>query len=245
MKKNRPKKTPVVVSVRNVTKTYVLHHQKPTFSGQVLRRERNELFTALKDFSLDIHKGEKIGIIGKNGSGKSTLLKIIAGITAPTNGSVTTHGKIVSLINLAAGFHSDLTGEENIYLNAMLLGMSRAETRKKLQNIIEFADIHQFIDAPFFTYSDGMKLRLGFAIAVHVEPEILILDESSIMAGDQFFQRKMVKKMNQFFRAGKTIIVVTHWLEFLHKHCERIIWMEAGKIKETGGTQLLNAYVGQ
>ncbi len=231
-----------IVSLRNVTKTYHLHHQKPTFSGQLLQREKNELFTALDIPSFDIYKGEKIGIIGKNGSGKSTLLKVITGITAPTSGSVTQKAKVVSLINLSAGFHPDLSGEENIYLNAALLGMSRAETRTKFTGIMDFADIHQFIDAPFYTYSDGMKLRLGFAIAVHADPEVLILDESCVLAGDQFFQKKMVKKMHEFFRIGKTVIIVTHWLDFLRAHSNRIVWMENGKIKEMGGIHLLDKY---
>src|SRR5258708_30161926 len=123
--------SPIVISLKNVTKRYVLHHQKPTFSGQLLSREKNESFLALDNISLDIHQGEKVGIIGRNGSGKTTLLKIMTGITSPSAGNVTSKGKIVSLINLSAGFHSDLTGEENVYLNAMLLGMSRDETRAK------------------------------------------------------------------------------------------------------------------
>ncbi|HEX8017178.1 MAG TPA: ABC transporter ATP-binding protein [Flavobacterium sp.] len=242
MTKNIKKYSSPVISLKNITKKYVIHHQKPTFSGQLLHREKNESFLALNSISIDIYKGERIGIIGKNGCGKTTLLKIITGITKSSSGTIFTNGKIVSLINLSAGFHPDLTGEENVYLNAMLLGNSKDQTRKKFEEIVHFADVHQFIDAPFYTYSEGMKLRLGFAVAVHSDPDILILDESSILAGDHFFQTKIIKKIHSFFRLGKTVIIVTHWLDFLRAHCNRIIWMEAGKIKEIDGVKLLAKY---
>ncbi len=223
MKKKKQKRQ-IIISLKNVTKTFVLHHQKPTLSGYVLRKEKREKFHALHDVTVDFYKGEKIGIIGRNGSGKTTLLKIIAGITTPTSGMVEVKKKVVSLINLSAGFHPDLTGEENIFLNGMLLGMSKLEIRRKMQSIIHFADIHQFIDAPFYTYSEGMKLRLGFAIAIAADPDILILDESSVTAGDQDFQKKMNKKIQEYFKKGKTILMVSQWLDYLREHCQRIIY---------------------
>jgi ABC-type polysaccharide/polyol phosphate transport system ATPase subunit len=230
-----------VIELRQVTKTYVLHHQKPTLVEQITGRTKLEKFKALDKVSLTIKKGEKIGVVGGNGSGKTTLLKVIAGITSPSSGKVSTEGKIVSLINLGAGFHPDLTGEENIFLNGLLLGMSKKEIDQKKAQIIEFADIHQFIDAPFYTYSEGMKLRLGFSIAVHSDPDILILDEG-IIAGDQTFIKKVNQKIKDFFLADKTIIVVSHWLEFLKKNCQKILWMEKGKIKKKGGLELLRQY---
>src|SRR3990167_10056105 len=155
-----------VITLTEVTKSYTIHHEKPTLVEHLING-RNESFNALEDINLEIKKGEKIGIIGPNGSGKTTLLKIIAGITSPTMGIVKTSGMIVSLIDLEAGFHPDLTGEQNIVLNGMLLGMTRAEIAKKHQAIVRFAGIGQFIDAPLYTYSSGMMLRLGFAVAVH------------------------------------------------------------------------------
>lgn len=240
MKKKRQKE--IAIELKNVTKHYVLHHEKPTFSERLVHRTKKEVFTALDDISLTIYKGEKVGIIGKNGAGKTTLLKIIAGITTPNSGSIKTKGKIVSLIDLEAGFHPDLTGEENIYLNGLIIGMSKREIKQKINEIIEFADIGQFIDAPMYTYSAGMKLRLGFSVAVHADPDILILDEG-ITAGDQDFQEKSMKKINEFFKAGKTILVVTHWIEFLEKNVERIVWVDEHKVKEDGDNSLLRKYL--
>jgi len=180
---------------------------------------------------MEINKGEKVGIIGPNGSGKTTLLKIIAGITSQTSGKIITDGKIVSLIDLEAGFHPDLIGEQNIYLNGMVLGMSKLEIKDKISQIIDFADIGQFIDVPMFTYSEGMKLRLGFSVAVHADPDILILDES-MNAWDIDFQKKAQKKIEEFFKMGKTILIVTHWLDFVRKNCNKVITLEKGRISK-------------
>ena len=193
----------IAIKLTGVSKLYTIHHEKPTLVEKMVKG-REERFLALNDVSLTIKKGEKIGIIGPNGSGKTTLLKIIAGITTPTSGMIETHGKIVSLIDLEAGFHPDLTGEQNIYLNGMLLGMSKKEIRKMFNAIIRFADIGKFIDAPLFMYSSGMKLRLGFAVAVHANPDILILDEG-FSVGDKKFQEKCNEKIDQLFRIKKTI----------------------------------------
>jgi ABC-type polysaccharide/polyol phosphate transport system ATPase subunit len=225
MKNNRKK---IAVHLSKVTKSYVIHHEKPTLVEKFVRG-REETFYAVKNLSLQINAGEKIGLIGPNGSGKTTLLKLIAGITCPTNGTVHTDGKIVSLIDLEAGFHPDLTGEQNIFLNGMILGMKRAEIAKKMDSIIDFADIGRFIDSPLFSYSEGMKLKLGFSVAAHADPDILILDES-IYAGDLKFQRKLQKKLDEFFKDNKTILLVTHWLEFVQKNCKRVLVMNGGKI---------------
>lgn len=235
MKKKNKK---VAIYLKNISKEYILHHEKPTFMEQLLKKGKNESYMALNSLDLTIFKGEKVGIIGPNGSGKTTLLKIIAGITTPTSGIVQTHGKVVSLIELTAGFHPDLTGEENIFLNGLIIGMSRQELRKKFKKIVAFADIGQFIDAPLYTYSEGMKLRLGFSVAVHANPDILILDEG-ITVGDADFQKKSGDKIEEFFRKKKTILVVTHWVEFLAKHCQKIILVKNGEIQKIGDSSLL------
>ncbi len=187
---------------------------------------------------LTIFAGEKVGIVGPNGSGKTTLLKVIVGITNASKGSVKTAGKVVSLIDLEAGFHPDLTGEENIFLNGMIIGMTKQEIEERFAEIVAFADIGDFIDSPLYTYSEGMKLRLGFAVAVHADPDVLILDEG-ITVGDVNFKIKSEKKIKEFFKAKKTILVVTHWVEFLQKNCNRIITMEHGQIINDGDTRLL------
>lgn len=226
MAKRNNRKQPAI-SLKNVSKVYTLHHEKPTFVETVLKKSYSEQYTALDNINLDIYAGEKIGIIGPNGAGKTTLLKIISGITTPTSGSVKVRGKIVSLIGLDAGFHDELTGEENIFLNGLIIGMSKDKIRKKFNDIVAFADIKQFIDAPLFTYSQGMKLRLGFAVAVHSDPDILLLDEG-FSVGDESFRKKSMERIDDFFKAGKTVVMVSHWVEFLEKICERMIAVEDG-----------------
>lgn len=223
-----------IISLRNISKTYTLHHEKPTFVENIFRQRKIEKFKALNNVNLDIFSGEKVGIIGSNGSGKTTLLKIISGISTPTKGKIQVNGKVVSLIDLNAGFHPDLTGEENIFLNGLLIGMTKHEIRDNFEQIINFADIKQFIDAHLYTYSAGMKLRLGFSIAIHSNFDILLLDEG-VSVGDEKFQRKVGEKINTVFKQGKTVIVVSHWLEFLKKNCRRIIWLERGRVRESGG----------
>lgn len=222
----------IAISLNNITKEYVIHHEKPTLVEKFYKT-KEEKFWALKNINLSIKKGERVGIIGPNGSGKTTLLKIIAGITTPTKGSASTRGKVVSLIDLEAGFHPDLTGEQNISLNGMLLGMKKVQIQQKLRSIIQFADIGNFIDAPLFTYSDGMKLRLSFAVSAYADPDILILDES-FGAGDQDFLKKSQKKMREFYLKKKTIILVSHWLELIHTNCDRVIVFDKGVIVRDG-----------
>jgi len=235
------KQNNLAVKLVNISKIYQLHHEKPTLVENIFRKNSREKFVAIDNINLEIEKGEKVGIIGSNGSGKTTLLKLISGIATPNQGKVQTWGKLVSLIDLSAGFHPELTGIENVYQNAMLLGMNRKETGNKLKEIADFADIGGFFDAPMYTYSDGMKLRLGFSVAIAAEPDVLILDEG-VAVGDENFQKKSSDKIEEFFRQKKTIIVVSHWLEYIKRNCKRIIWMSEGKILEEGGLSLTKKY---
>jgi ABC-type polysaccharide/polyol phosphate transport system ATPase subunit len=237
----RKKTKEIAIKMKGVVKNYRLCHEKATLVENILGKSKKEEFEALKGIDLEIKKGEKVGIIGANGSGKTTLLKIISGITAMNKGTIKTNGKLVSLIDLSAGFHPELTGEENIYVNALLVGMEKEEIKSKIKEIIEYADIGKFIDAPLYTYSSGMRLRLGFAVAIESDPDIIILDEE-VSAGDEDFQRKSMKKIDEFVKKGKTMLVVSHWLDFLKKHCQRIIWLDEGKIVADGGMEILKKY---
>jgi len=227
----------IAIRLENITKEYIIHHEKPTLVEKFIKG-KDERFVALDNISLAVKKGEKLGITGPNGSGKTTLLKIIAGITAPTSGLLQRNGRIVSLIDLNAGFHPDLTGEQNIFLNGILLGITKAEITKKLSSIIDFADIGRFMDAPLYTYSRGMKLRVGFSVAFHANPDILLIDED-LSVGDRNFQKKIESVIHQLFAKRKTVIVVTQWIEYLKEHCNRIIILEHGKIVKTGGIEIL------
>lgn len=242
IKKRQPAYPPdVVIDLKGVSKDYELHHEKPTLAEKLLFSPKKTKFRALDNVNLTINRGEKVGIIGHNGSGKTTILKVISKITNPTAGEVFVRGKVVALIDLTAGFHPDLTGIENIYLNGMVIGMSRKEIDDKLEEIIEFADIGRFIGEPLFTYSEGMKLRLGFSIAVHADPEILILDEG-MSAGDENFIKKSRERLSQMFKQDKTIIIVSHWMNYLTTHCQKIFLMEKGNIKKTGGLEVISFY---
>jgi ABC-type polysaccharide/polyol phosphate transport system ATPase subunit len=218
-----------VISLKNVSKSYALRHIKPTLTDRFFTSFKKPVtFKALDNVSLEVMKGSRVGIMGPNGSGKTTLLKLIAGIATPTSGEVVVRGKVVSLIDLTAGFHVDLTGEENIYLNGILLGMSRKEIQKKYNAIVAFADIGDFIHQPFYMYSSGMALRLGFAVAVHAEPDIFLMDEG-FMVGDQDFRKKCEKKIASMKKEGITIIIVTHWIDFLKRNVDHIIQMDSLK----------------
>ncbi len=231
----------ISIQLKHVSKKYIIHHEKPTLVEKLIQ-SKSEIFNALQDINLTITQGEKVGIIGPNGSGKTTLLKIITKITTPTEGTVETRGKIVSLIDLDAGFHPDLTGIQNIYLNGMLLGMKKGEIEAKLHEIIAFADIGKFIDIPLFTYSTGMILRLGFAIAAFTNPDILLLDEN-LMVGDKAFQKKSLNKIQEFFRAGKTILIASQQLALIEHNCERVLIMKQGRISHDGKTkQMIQLY---
>lgn len=221
----------IAINIANVSKKYILHHEKPTLVENLFKKK--EEFWALKNIDFQVKKGEKLGIIGANGAGKSTLLKIISSITSPTKGKIETKGKIASLIDLEAGFEPDLTGEENIYLNGLLLGMSKKQIKQNFKKIIDFSGIKKFIDSPLRTYSSGMMLRLGFSIAIHSNPDILIIDEV-ITAGDENFRKKSYLKIQEFFQQKKTIIFVSHNLEAVKKLCSKTLWLEKGKMKMLG-----------
>lgn len=219
--------SPPVIKLNSIGKKYIIHHEKPTLVEnihRVLKKQGVEEYWALRDVNLTIGKGEKVGFYGPNGAGKTTLLKIISGITCPTVGKVRTTGRIISLIDLEAGFHPDLTGQENIFLNGLVIGMSKEEIQSKFKSIVKFADIGDFITAPLYTYSNGMKLRLGFSIAIHADPDILILDEI-ITVGDENFSKKAVKILKSMFRKKKTILLVSHNLDFLKENCDRLIYV--------------------
>jgi len=230
------------IELINLFKEYILHHEKPTLIENFFRPKKNEKISALKEINLTIKKGEKVAVIGDNGSGKTTLLKIITGITSPTTGEVITSGKVAALIDLEAGFHPELTGEENIYLNGMLLGMSKKELKKRFDRIIDFSGIKEFIDVPLYTYSNGMILRLGFSIAAYSDPDILLLDEV-LAVGDRSFKEKSFTKIQEFFKKGKTIVYISHYMEGVLQLCPKTIWLENGKIKMTGESKkVIKAY---
>ena len=190
-------------------------------------------FWALQGVDLIVREGETLGIIGRNGAGKSTLLKTISRILRPTRGRVWVRGALAPLIELGAGFHPELTGRENIFLNGAMLGFSKSEMEAKLERIVEFAELHDFIDAPLRTYSSGMQVRLGFAIASDVNPDILIVDEI-LAVGDEAFQQKCRARMEAFRQRGTTILFVSHSLDSLAAICDRAIWLEKGRIRQQG-----------
>ncbi|MDY0091535.1 MAG: ABC transporter ATP-binding protein [Candidatus Vecturithrix sp.] len=200
----------------------------------VIQEERE--FWALRNVSFEIPKGITLGIIGSNGSGKSTLLKLIAGIHRPTSGGVATNGRISALIELGAGFHPEFTGRENIFINGIILGLTRKQIQQKLEDIIQFSELEDFIDSPVKTYSSGMYMRLAFAIAVVVDPEILLIDEI-LAVGDASFQKKCQNRINTFKADGKTIIIVTHDLSALERYCDRVLWLDHGKLQAYGDVQ--------
>jgi len=198
------------------------------------RRAEYREFLALDEIDLDVQRGEALGIIGRNGAGKSTLLKVISRILRPTAGQVWVRGAIAPLIELGAGFHPELTGRENIFLNGAMLGFSQADMEGRLEGIVEFAELRDFIDAPLRTYSSGMMARLGFAIASDVDPDILIIDEV-LAVGDEAFQQKCLTRMQSFRARGTTILFVSHALESVQRLCDRAVWLEHGQIRHSGG----------
>lgn len=207
------------------------------------RRSKEHEFWALKDVNLEIPKGSMFALIGHNGSGKSTLLRCISGIYRPTSGAVTARGRISALLELGSGFHPDLTGRENIYLNAAIIGLSKKEVDERFDDIVEFSGVRKFIDSPIKHYSSGMYVRLGFAVAVHVDPEILIVDEV-IMVGDEEFQRKCYDHLSSLHRKGVTIVVVSHSLTLVQSMCDRAAWLDHGEVRAVGtATEVVEAYL--
>ena len=222
----------VAIRVRDVSKRFVIRKEK-SLKERLVNLGRSRLhksdFYALRDISLDIKRGTTIGLIGPNGSGKSTLLKTIGGIMSPSTGHVQHRGRVAALLELGAGFHPDLTGRENVYLNASILGMSKEETDAQLADILEFSGIGDFIDTQVKFYSSGMYVRLAFSVAVHVDPDILIVDEV-LAVGDEPFQRKCMDRIREFQLQGKTIVLVTHSMEQVAQLCDRAIVLEKGNV---------------
>jgi ABC-type polysaccharide/polyol phosphate transport system ATPase subunit len=223
------------IDVQGIGKRFRRYRERPTsIKERVVRvRTHAEELWALKDVSVGVDQGETLGLLGPNGSGKTTLLKIIAGILRPTEGSVTTRGRIAALLALGAGFHAELTGRENVYLNASLLGLSRIETDRRFGDIVAFAELEEFMDTQVKFYSSGMYVRLGFAVAVHVDPAILLVDEV-LAVGDIAFQRKCLDKVEQFQREGRTIVFVTHAPDQVVRICDRAIVLSKGRIVNEG-----------
>ena len=203
----------------------------------------DETFTALNDVSLTVPKGRTLGVIGRNGSGKSTLLKLVAGITKPTSGTVRVDGRVSALIELGAGFHPEISGRENVFINGIMLGLSKREIARRFDEIVEFAELQEFIDAPVKTYSSGMYMRLGFAVAIHVDPDVLLVDEV-LAVGDEGFTHKCLDKFGEFKRRGKTILLVTHSLGMVERFCDEALWLDAGRIKGSGDPKrIVGAYL--
>ncbi len=207
------------------------------------RAPGDQYFYALQEINLVVGHGETVGIIGRNGSGKSTLLKLLSGIMKPTTGQVTVKGKLSALIELGAGFHPEISGRENIFINGIILGLSRDALRLKFDEIVSFAGLEDFIDAPVRTYSSGMYVRLGFSIAIHVDPDVLLIDEI-LSVGDEKFAHKCIDKMAEFKKTGKSIVLVSHNLGQIEKFCDRVIWIEKGRIAAEGAPRrVIDAYL--
>lgn len=247
---------PVLVDIEKLSKKYEIYHEQraayETLVDTLSRKARNaiqflknpklsraqaqeeyEEFWALQDINMQIQEGDRVGLIGRNGSGKSTLLKILSRITAPTTGRVRIRGRVASLLEVGTGFHRELTGRENIFLNGAILGMSRAEMRKKFDDIVAFAEIEQFLDTPVKRFSSGMYMRLGMAIAAHLDPDLLLVDEV-LAVGDMSFQEKCLKKLNELGSNGRTILFVSHDIGAMLSLCNKGIFLEKGRIQESG-----------
>ncbi|MGA1141647.1 MAG: ABC transporter ATP-binding protein [Ilumatobacteraceae bacterium] len=235
------------IRVESLWKNFRLYHERNRYIKAAMlrgRRARYEEFWALQDVDLVVEKGATVGVIGSNGSGKTTLLKCLTGIYTPERGSISVEGNLAALLELGAGFHPELSGTENIYLNGSIMGMSKKEIDNKFDSIVEFAGLEQFIDTPVKNFSSGMTVRLGFSIATHVEPEVLLIDEI-LSVGDQAFQRKSTEKIEQFRRDGRTILVVSHSLGLVQQLCDTVVWLEKGHVKMIGpAAEVIAEYTG-
>lgn len=228
------------IIVDNVYKTFNVYLDKAnTIKEKILflfSRNKKEKREVLKDINLKIKKGEVVALIGTNGSGKSTLLKLMTKIIYPNKGKIETKGKLTSLLELGAGFHPDFSGRENIYFNASIFGLTRREIDERIEDIIEFSELRDFIDNPVRTYSSGMYMRLAFSVAINVDADILLIDEI-LSVGDEHFQNKCFEKMIQLKEQGKTMVFVTHSMESVKKLCDRAVWLYEGRIKMDGKTE--------
>ena len=240
------------IELHDVTKMYrryAYRRQFSTLKSALLKRslasdlKPDEVFSAVNGVSLRVNEGKPFGIVGRNGSGKSTMLKLIAGITKPTTGTVAVQGRISALIELGAGFHPEISGRENVFINGVMLGLSTREIARRFDEIVAFAELEQFIDAPVKTYSSGMYMRLGFAVAVHVDPDILLVDEV-LAVGDEGFSLRCIDKFAEFKRRGKTIVLVTHGLAMVERFCDEAIWIDDGRMRAQGDPRrVIHAYV--
>jgi ABC-type polysaccharide/polyol phosphate transport system ATPase subunit len=239
------------IELVNVTKVYRRYggRQFSTLKSALLQRSilrdlrPSETFPALTDVTLSVPKGSTYGVIGKNGSGKSTALKLVAGITKPTSGTVRVVGRISALIELGAGFHPEISGRENVFINGIMLGLSKREIQERFDDIVDFAELREFIDAPVKTYSSGMYMRLGFAVAIHVNPDVLLVDEV-LAVGDEGFTHKCLDKFAEFRRRGKTILLVTHSLNLVERFCDEALWLDEGRALSHGDPKrVVGAYL--
>jgi ABC-type polysaccharide/polyol phosphate transport system ATPase subunit len=240
------------IEVNHVSKIYRRYSRRRQFatlksallSGSLIRDLRpDETFPAVRDVSFTVPSGTTLGVIGRNGSGKSTILKLVAGITKPTTGTVVVQGRVSALIELGAGFHPEISGRENVFINGIMLGLSKREISARFEEIVEFAELEEFIDAPVKTYSSGMYMRLGFAVAIHVNPDVLLVDEV-LAVGDEGFTHKCLDKFAEFKRRGKTILLVTHSLGLVERFCDEALWLDAGKMKTMGDPKrVVDAYI--
>jgi len=234
------------VQVSEVSKRFRLYHERnQTLKSAILRgrTSKHEDFWALKDISFDVLAGETHGLIGSNGSGKSTLLKCLAKIYWPTSGTIDYRGRMASLLEVGSGFHLELSGRENIYLNGSILGMSKKDIDSKFDEIVDFSGVERFLDQPVKNYSSGMYVRLGFSIAINVDPDILVVDEV-LSVGDEEFQRKSFQKFRELKKQGKTIILVTHAMPVVRDLCDSVTWLNNGVLQKSGPTQaVVDAYL--
>jgi ABC-type polysaccharide/polyol phosphate transport system ATPase subunit len=234
-----------MISVKNISKLYRIYDSPAGRLKEILLRGRRKFhreFWALEDVSLEVATGEAIGVIGRNGAGKTTLLQIISGITPPTRGEVRVDGRVTALLELGSGFNPEYTGRENILLSGQILGFTEEEMKRRLDVIVQFAELEAFVDQPVKTYSTGMLMRLAFAAAIHVDPDVLIVDEA-LSVGDVYFQRKSLDRMDYFRRAGKTVLFVTHDPQLVQRFCSRALWLENGQVAMLGDThEVVTAY---
>lgn len=244
--KKKEKKNNYVIEVKNVSKYFKVHYDKTNSLKEKMlfwNRNKIEKRLVLDDISLNINKGETIALIGTNGSGKSTLLKLLTKIIYPNEGEIITKGKITSLLELGAGFHQDFTGRENIYFNSAIFGLTHEDIDARLDDIIEFSELQEFIDNPVRTYSSGQYMRLAFSIAINVDAEILLIDEI-LAVGDQHFQDKCFAKLQELKNSDKTIVIVSHSLESIKQICTRGVWIKNGKIEMDGDiVEVINKYL--
>ncbi|MBE5805371.1 MAG: ABC transporter ATP-binding protein [Clostridiales bacterium] len=237
----------IAISVNNVYKSFNIYYDRAnTIKERLLflgKRNKKEKRQILNNININIKKGETVALIGVNGSGKSTLLKLMTQIIYPNKGTIETKGKLTSLLELGAGFHPDFSGRENIYFNASIFGLTRKEIDDRLEQIIEFSELQEYIDNPVRTYSSGMYMRLAFSVAINVDAEILLIDEI-LSVGDQHFQEKCFDKMRQLKKEGKTMVFVTHSMESVKQLCDRAIWLYDGQVKMDGNTnEVVDEYI--